>query len=421
MPRSRRTQSRAAATRLTTVGVVLGVALAAAWPAAAPAGAVTSAKFLYTGAQQQFVVPAGVTSVRVLAVGGRGGNGLAPGGGLGGAPAEVSGELEVIPGQTLYVEVGGVGIEASSETIARAFNGGDFAGMGGAGGGGASDVRLFSRPEHNTPFSLNSRLIVAAGGGGGGAGKEGTFGGTGGQAGGAGGAASVAPAAGGGAGTEEAGGAGCGTLCSGKLGSGTQGSIGEEGSKGGGGGGGLYGGGGGETNAKNGGGGGGGGSSLQPPGGQTVVPAPAASAPEVQISYTPPPAASPLQPGTKAPPPAPSNVFSLLRPIAGADGSITLVLDLEGPGTVRASATGSRTLTVTRHGRHTRTKVHFTYGRAAVVRQAGGVLELTIKPSFTGRKALAARKHLPLSIAVTFAPVGTNAATKHASVTLTRR
>ena len=150
MPQRRRTQSSALATRLTAAGVVLGVAIAAAWPAAAPAGATTTATFLYTGSQQQFVVPAGVTSVHVLAVGGRGGNGLAPGGGLGGAPAEVSGDLEVFPGQTLYVEVGGVGIEAGTEAIARAFNGGDFAGMGAAGGGGASDVRLIiaTRKRH---------------------------------------------------------------------------------------------------------------------------------------------------------------------------------------------------------------------------------------------------------------------------------
>jgi hypothetical protein len=420
MPQSRRAQSSALVTRLTAAGVVLGVAIAAAWPAAAPAGAVTTATFLYTGSQQQFVVPAGVASVHVVAVGGRGGNGLAPGGGLGGAPAEVSGDLGVLPGQTLYVEVGGVGIDASSEIIARAFNGGDFAGVGSAGGGGASDVRLFSRPEHDTPFSLNSRLIVAAGGGGGGAGKGGTVGGTGGPAGGAGGAASVGPAAGGGAGTEEAGGAGCGGLCNGKLGSGTQGSIGEEGSKGGGGGGGLYGGGGGETNGKTGGGGGGGGSSLQPASGKTVVPA-AAAAPEVQISYTSPAASffSPIPAPLVTPKPA--NAFTLLRPIVALGNSITLVLDLPGPGGVRATAIATRELLVKKHGKRVRRKVRFTLGTAGATVTNSGAVELTIKPTAAGRKAMRANRRLPVAIAVTFAPSGGKAATKTASVTLARR
>jgi hypothetical protein len=402
--------------RLTSAGVVLAGALAVV----PTAGAVTTATFSNTGAQQQFVVPAGVTSVHVLAVGGRGGNGLAPGGGLGGSPAEISGDVSVLPGETLYVEVGSAGTEASFAGVARAFNGGTFAGEGEAGGGGASDVRLISRPEIDTPQSLFSRLIVAAGGGAGGAGSEGMLGGAGGNAGSAGESASTG--VGGGAGTEEAGGIGaCANRgCDGLLGSGNEGNVGLAGSAGGGGGGGLFGGAGGSTNSTNVGAGGGGGSSLQPAGGKTVVPA-AATAPEVQISYT---APSPLVVPKFLPPPgppSPSHIFALLRPIVGAAGSITLVLDLEGPGTVRASATGSHTITVKRHGRRTRRKVHFTYGRASVIRQAGGVLELTIKPSLTGRKALKATKRLPLAVAVTFTSSGASATTKHQSVTLSRR
>src|SRR5258708_29987234 len=93
---------RARPSRWIRASVVLGAGIVAAF-LAAPAGAVT-VTFLSTGAQQKFVVPAGVTSVHVLAVGGAGGTGLAPGGGAGGAAAEVSGDLEVFPGQTLYVE-----------------------------------------------------------------------------------------------------------------------------------------------------------------------------------------------------------------------------------------------------------------------------------------------------------------------------
>jgi hypothetical protein len=411
MPHSRRTGRRAFDSGLIACASVLVLA--------APAGA-TTATFPFTGAQQKFVVPAGVTTVHVLAVGGGGGPGFGPGGGTAGAPAEVSGSVEVFPGQTLYVEVGGTGIGAEVFG-SEAFNGGSYGGEGAGGGGGASDVRLAPRPTPDAPASLFSRLIVAGGGGGGGAGKGGTIGGAGGAAGATGGAASTGKGPGGTAGTEEAGGTGCGGLCNGKLGSGTQGSVETAGTKGGGGGGGLFGGGGGESNGmeESGGGGGGGGSSLQPPGGKTVVPA-TATAPEVQLSYTPP--ATPSGPqGVKAPPPAPSNGFTVLSPIAGADGSITLVLDIEGPGTLTASATGSRTVTVRRHGRHIRRVARFTYGTARVIRQAGGVLELAIKPSAAGRKVLASHKRLPVSIAVTFAPIGANASTKHASVTLTHR
>ena len=420
MPQSRQARDSALTLRLIAAGVLLGLALAAAWPATSPAGAATTTTFLYTGAQQTFVVPAGVTSVQVLAVGGRGGNGLAPGGGLGGAPAEVSGDLEVFPGQKLYVEVGGIGVDASSETIARAFNGGEFAGMGSAGGGGASDVRLVSRPENDTLSSLFSRLLVAAGGGGGGEGIGGTIGGAGGQAGAAGGAASVGTGPGGAAGTEESGGSGCGGSCNGKLGSGSQGATIKAGTAGGGGGGGLFGGGGGEPNGmeESGGGGGGGGSSLQPQGGKTVIPA-AAAAPEVQITYTPP---APVKgPEPKPSPSIPSNAFTLLHPIVGANRSITLVLDPAGAGTITASATSIREVVVRKHGRRIHRKVRFTFGTARTTPGLGGALELAIKPSAAGRKALAAHKRLSISIAVTFTPNGGKAASKTTTIALPRR
>ncbi|HXD54233.1 MAG TPA: glycine-rich protein [Solirubrobacteraceae bacterium] len=398
--------------------IALGAALAAAWPVA-PAGAVTTATFPYTGAQQKFIVPAGVTSVHVLAVGGAGGNGFGPGGGPSGAPAEVSGDLEVLPGQTLYVEVGGTGIGAEIFG-SEAFNGGANGGEGAGGGGGASDVRLESRPTPDTPASLFSRLIVAGGGGGGGAGVGGTTGGTGGAAGSAGGAASVGTGAGGAAGTEESGGVGCGGLCNGKLGRGTEGNLTKAGTSGGGGGGGLFGGGGGETNGKeeSGGGGGGGGSSLQPAGGKTTIPA-AASAPEVQISYTPPAATS--GGGTPTPSSIPSNVFSLLRPVIGVGDTVTLVLDLPGKGAATAVATATRVVTARKHGKRVRKKQRFTFGTARAAVTASGALELTIKPSAAGRKALARHRPLPVAIAVTFTPTGGKAATQKTGLTLPRR
>ena len=115
------------------------------------------AKFGYTGAEQTFVVPAGVTSVQVVAIGSEGGT--VTNAALGGVGAVVRGELSVTPEEVLFVEVGGV-----------PFNGGGASTHGG-GGGGASDVRTVSigaEPSPGNEASLNSRLLVAAGGGGGG-------------------------------------------------------------------------------------------------------------------------------------------------------------------------------------------------------------------------------------------------------------
>ena len=118
----------------------------AASGAAAPAAALGQV-FSYTGTEQTYVVPAGVTQVHVVVDGASGGFVASVGGGLG---AEVSADLPIPAGQTvLYVEVGGTG---------DGFNGG-----GAPNGGDASDVRLLPRAQSD---SLNSRVIVAGGGGG---------------------------------------------------------------------------------------------------------------------------------------------------------------------------------------------------------------------------------------------------------------
>lgn len=138
------------------------VALAPAATAATPDSGSTT--YVSTGAEQTFVVPDGVNSINVLAVGGRGGSG-ALGSTRGGFAASVDADLDVTPGQTLYVEVGGNGQDGSLSAVAQGgFNGG---GRGlpssGAGGGGASDVRTAAAGD---AASLESRLIVAGGGGG---------------------------------------------------------------------------------------------------------------------------------------------------------------------------------------------------------------------------------------------------------------
>lgn len=249
--------------------------------AGAPAQALasTSSTFTSTGAEQTFTVPGGVHSVHVVGVGGAGG----VSGAAGGFAAQVTAEMSVTPGQTLYVEVGGAGMESG----AGGFNGGAAGGSGAAGGGGASDVRTSPRSDGLSP---DDRLIVAAGGGGGGGTGELSLGGAGGAAGSEGAEAPASGNTGGGAGTETTGGtggSGCGGAGSeGLLGSGGAGSngLGTE-NGGGGGGGGLFGGGGGSGGCSFGGGGGGGGSSLVPAGGSLAVTGPD-TPPEVQFTYT---------------------------------------------------------------------------------------------------------------------------------------
>ena len=103
-----------------------------------------SQTFSYTGGQQTFTVPNGVTQVALAVYGAQGGgqyNNGAPGG-------LATGNLNVTPGQNLNLFVGGQ----------NGYNGG---GSGGGNGGGMSDVRV-----GGTAFS--NWVIVAGGGGGGG-------------------------------------------------------------------------------------------------------------------------------------------------------------------------------------------------------------------------------------------------------------
>jgi hypothetical protein len=244
--------------------------------------------YTVTGAEQTFSVPAGVTSVNVVAIGGAGGPSDI--GVPGGRGAQVSGIVSTVNVPTLYVEVGGTGAQSFG-----GFNGGGstyFAG----GGGGASDVRV--QPRTVDLATTDSRQIVAAGGGGG-SGFVCPVAGVGGGAGlpGAQGSDSQSCAldggTGGGAGTATGGGA-AGSP------SGFAGSLGVGGGPGtatcncaqGAGGGGLWGGGAGGVSSlasmglitDHGGGGGGGGSSLVPAGG--TGPTLTSAAPSVTITYS---------------------------------------------------------------------------------------------------------------------------------------
>lgn len=121
------------------------------------------ALFSYTGAQQTWTVPVGVTEVMIDVVGGGG----ATNSGIttAGKGARVETTLTVTPGQTLYLYVGGAGSESTG-----GWNGGGNGGINsfgsyphahGGGGGGASDIRIGGT-------AYTDRVVVAGGGGGGG-------------------------------------------------------------------------------------------------------------------------------------------------------------------------------------------------------------------------------------------------------------
>ncbi len=205
--------------------------------------------FTYTGAAEQWTIPAGVTSIVVECFGAEGGNSINGTGAKGGS---AKAKLPVTPGDTIQVNVGGKGTNISNATTGGWNGGGGVDSATGTGtGGGASDIRIGGT-------SLTDRKIIGAGGGGGG---WYTTGGAGGGL--TGDAGQTTSWQGGGGGTQTAGGtadtahgAFIGVLGIGGRGKGY-------GDGGGGGGGGYYGGGGGWANA------GGGGSSYYDAAGNT--------------------------------------------------------------------------------------------------------------------------------------------------------
>lgn len=250
-------------------------------------GTTVTCSYSDTGSEQTFTAPTGVSSVHVVAVGATG-QAFSRSGGDG---AQVTGDLSVTDGQTLFVEIG-VGGGAGATVNAGA-------------GGGESDVRTCSVANNSCPAlgsAQDPRLIVAGGGGGSGVGGGA---GAGGNAVGSGATATCQPGAAGGntaAGTEISGGGGgascmtggaAGAAISGGGQTGHAGTAGAGGAGGGtfngggGGGAGYYGGGGGGGPTGGGtgsGGGGGGGSSFGPSG--SVFAAASTGTPSVTISYT---------------------------------------------------------------------------------------------------------------------------------------
>jgi gliding motility-associated-like protein len=131
-------------------------------------GSIFSQQFIFdfTGGDQSFTVPAGVTCLDVKMWGGGGGSADNSNGGYGGGAAFVGGRLNVTPGQVLTIRVGGGG--AAGTTGGNAANGssafpnggvGRRQARGGGNGGGFSAIFLGTNP------------LAIAGGGGGGAGS----------------------------------------------------------------------------------------------------------------------------------------------------------------------------------------------------------------------------------------------------------
>lgn len=246
----------ARARRAMGITATLGLTVAAAAAAGAgtasadfAAGCAQSGLFVTCGYtvtpdEQSLVVPAGVTTMRVTAIGGAGGSSQFTGG-LGG---KVAADVPVTPGQTLYIRIGVDGGDGTSK------------------GGGFSSVSTKS-VKTDPVGAMNSRILVAPGGGA--AGSAGA-GGNAGEA--------AAGAKGGKAGTDTAGGAGGVDSSPGQAG--VLGIGGAAFGTGGGGGGGYYGGGGGAAT-----GGGGGGSFLVPAGGEKGL-AKAGTAPVVGFTFT---------------------------------------------------------------------------------------------------------------------------------------
>lgn len=115
---------------------------------AGPASAGTNTVTFQQVGEHALTVPSGVTSLQVVAVGGKGGGSSHNFGGFG---ARVSGSLAVQPGDVRYLVVGGNGSP------------GDY----GNGGGGASDVRT---APVSAGLSPDRRVLIAGGGGGAGRG-----------------------------------------------------------------------------------------------------------------------------------------------------------------------------------------------------------------------------------------------------------
>jgi len=119
----------------------------------------------FTGGEQNYTVPCGVTNLTIDAFGAKGANGTSGAnnsiGGIGGFGGHAQGVLTVTSGQALSVFVGGQASGGLGGYNGGAIGGGSGPTLTGGGGGGATDVRLGGN-------AVSNRILVAGGGGGGG-------------------------------------------------------------------------------------------------------------------------------------------------------------------------------------------------------------------------------------------------------------
>lgn len=147
-----------------------GLAVVGSGGPASSGGEVAVVEFDYTGATQTWTVPEGVTEITATACGAQGGTGVSnmldtpqstSGPGFG---ACATADLAVTPGETLVIEVGGVGTASITTAPPSAASSGGY--NGGAAGGTATPSATGGDPMDCFDVSASA---VSAGGGGGGA------------------------------------------------------------------------------------------------------------------------------------------------------------------------------------------------------------------------------------------------------------
>lgn len=120
----------------------------------------------YTGTTASFVVPEGVTSLKVKMWGAGAGNGAWPSNNTAGAGGFTSGTIQVTPGEQLFIIVGGGGqgtTGSAGDGGLGGWGGGGFGTKGDAsGGGGGGYTGIFSGAIHQ-----QTAILIAGGGGGG--------------------------------------------------------------------------------------------------------------------------------------------------------------------------------------------------------------------------------------------------------------
>ena len=183
-------QYRAVIGRLGTLMLAgaAALALAAAGPATAHASSANSQSFMFNDTTQYFTVPAGVHSLHLLGwggSGGQGGYGMGQYPSRGGLGAQLSLNAQVNPGDTLVIEIGGKGGDASGGVNGSAMqNAGAGANSSGSGqnGGPGGNVNFFSDGSAGAgggggtvvvDAATGATLLDAGGGGGGGGGLAG--------------------------------------------------------------------------------------------------------------------------------------------------------------------------------------------------------------------------------------------------------